>query len=210
MYKYPHVYAQKYENDGTTINTSHWIWSPKCDTFSMCEGSETTQHSLWDFIRLWLRMHDCTMVCCWVKAFGEGCTEVHDAPHLGKPCDVMSKNLITTICAIRSVHPSVNVTITAFWRDTITAFRREPAEWKGECLFNECWMNVMLIWDLFPFSSVITLRSPISSVAVHSDTSAARFELVDKPESSLPGGQICNYVYNESGEDISTSIYNNI
>ncbi len=56
-------------------------------------------------------------------------------------------------------------------------FQREPAGWKGECLFNDCWMNVMLVWDLFPFSFVITLRIPISSVALRSDTSAARFEL---------------------------------
>ncbi len=52
----------------------------------------------------------------------------------------------------------------------------EPVGWKGECLFNECWMNIMLIWDLFPFSSVITLRIPISSVALRSDTSAAHSE----------------------------------
>ncbi len=31
----------------------------------------------------------------------------------------------------------------------------------------------------------------------------------DKPESSLPSGQICNYVCdNESGKDFRTSIYN--
>ncbi len=70
---------------------------------------------------------------------------------------------------IWSVHPSESVTIAAFWR--------EQAGRKGECLFNECWMNVMLIWDLFPFSSIITLQIPISSVALHKDTSAARFQL---------------------------------
>ncbi len=73
------------------------------------------------------------------------------------------------IIVIQSVHPSERVTIAAFWR--------EPAGWKAECLFDECWMNITLIWDLFPFSSVITLRIPISSVALHGDTSAARFEL---------------------------------
>ncbi len=30
--------------------------------------------------------------------------------------------------------------------------------------------------------------------------------LTDQPESSLPDGQVCNYVYdNESGDDFSTS-----
>ncbi len=69
---------------------------------------------------------------------------------------------------IRSVHLSESV--------TIAAFQTEPAGWEVECLFNECWMNVMLVWDLFPFLSVITLRIPISSVALRSDTSAARFK----------------------------------
>ncbi len=37
-------------------------------------------------------------------------------------------------------------------------------------------MNAMLIWDLLPLSSVITLRIPISFVALYGDSSAARFE----------------------------------
>ncbi len=54
---------------------------------------------------------------------------------------------------------------------------RERATWtKRECLFNECWMNIMLTWDLFPFSSLIGLRISISSVALLSNTSAACFE----------------------------------
>ncbi len=77
-------------------------------------------------------------------------------------------NANTPLLFIRSVHPSKSITITAFWR--------EPAGWKGEYLFNECWMNVMLIWELFPFSSVINLWIPISSVGLHSDTRAARFK----------------------------------
>ncbi len=79
-------------------------------------------------------------------------------------------NYHATPSCIRRVHPSESV--------TITACQREPAGWKGECLLNECWMNVMLIWDLIPFSSVIALRIPISSMALHDDTSTARFELV--------------------------------
>ncbi len=36
-------------------------------------------------------------------------------------------------------------------------------------------------------------------------------QFADKPGSSLPGGQICNYVYdNESGEDFGIGICNNI
>ncbi len=69
---------------------------------------------------------------------------------------------------IRSMHLSESV--------TIAVFRKEPAWWKGECLFNVCRMNVMIILDLFPFLSVITLRIPISSVALRSDTSAAHFK----------------------------------
>ncbi len=81
------------------------------------------------------------------------------------PWEIWWLNKTQLIYGIRSVHPSESV--------TITAFRREPAGRKGECLFNECWMNVMLIWDLFPFSSVITLRIPFSSMALRGDTRAA-------------------------------------
>ncbi len=76
---------------------------------------------------------------------------------------------LTFVIVNLSVHLSESV--------TITVFQREPAGQKGECLFNECWMNVMLVWDLFPFSSVFTLRIPISSVALCGNIGAARFEL---------------------------------
>ncbi len=48
-------------------------------------------------------------------------------------CASMNKNM-----SIWSVHPSEGVTIAAFQREP-------PAGQKGECLFNKCWMNVMLI-----------------------------------------------------------------
>ncbi len=83
--------------------------------------------------------------------------------------EVSSGNVIGFI---RRAHLSESV--------TITSFRRKLAGQKGECLFNECWMIVMLIWDLlFPFSSVITLQIPVSSVALCGDSSTARFEYIE-------------------------------
>ncbi len=64
-------------------------------------------------------------------------------------------------------------------RYTIAAFRREPAGPKGERLFNECCMNVTLVWDFFRFLSVITPLIPISSATLRSYTIAARFKLCD-------------------------------
>ncbi len=53
-------------------------------------------------------------------------------------------------------------------RERYNRYISKRASWsQRECLINKCWMNVMLIWDLFPFSSVIILRIPISSVRRH-------------------------------------------
>ncbi len=103
-------------------------------------------------------MHQWLLFSClrFLNLFSGGVTPPPHHPH-------MSGNLTWLMLhdPVRSVHPSESITI--------------AAGWKGECL-KECWMNVILVWDLFPFLSVITLQIPISSVALHGDTSIARYK----------------------------------
>ncbi len=91
---------------------------------------------------------------------------------------------------IRSVHPSENVTIAAFWR--------EPAGRKGECLFNECWMNVMLIWDLFP---LLVLWLSVALLALHalSSQSLALLHQTGGKSDHDPQKRDCTYTFSFVG-----------
>ncbi len=62
-------------------------------------------------------------------------------------------------------------------------------------------MNVMLVWDLFPFPPVITLLIPISSAALRGNTSAARFEFIHRVDADV------QYIENRAQYIVIASIY---